>query len=340
MIHFVSAALCLVAALAPYPSQAQSSPLKDLLAGGGSSEQQFLKPDQAFVFAAEPRGDGSIDLRWTIADEYYLYRDKVKVTSSAPGVQLGTPAMPSGKSKYDEYFGDQVVYYGELIANVPVINGGGLAEIPLEVTYQGCADAGLCYPPIRKSAVVRVASAAGAAGGGAAVAAPAPGPPDAAAKVSEQDSLAARIRSGNLFAVIATFFGAGLLLAFTPCVLPMVPILSGIIVGAGRGTPVSRGRAFSLSVAYVLGMALTYTIAGAVFAKAGQQAQAFFQKPWIIVLFAALFVLLALAMFGFYTLQVPAALQSRVAGLSDRQKQGTLLGTAVMGALSSLIVTA
>ena len=120
----------------------------------------------------------------------------------------------------------------------------------------------------------------------------------------------------------------------------MVPILSGIIVGAGRGTPVSRGRAFSLSVAYVLGMALTYTIAGAVFAKAGQQAQAFFQKPWIIVLFAALFVLLALAMFGLYTLQVPAALQSRIAGISDKQKQGTLLGTAVMGALSSLIVTA
>ena len=157
---------------------------------------------------------------------------------------------------------------------------------------------------------------------------------------SEQDLLANRIRSGNLLAVLATFFGAGLLLAFTPCVLPMVPILSGIIVGAGRDRPVSRGRAFSLSVAYVLGMALTYTIAGAVFAAAGQQAQAFFQKPWIIVLFAALFVLLALGMFGVFNLQVPAAFQSRVADMSNRQKQGTLLGTAVMGALSSLIVTA
>ena len=157
---------------------------------------------------------------------------------------------------------------------------------------------------------------------------------------SEQDLLANRIRSGNLLAVLATFFGAGLLLAFTPCVLPMVPILSGIIVGAGRDRPVTRGRAFSLSVAYVLGMALTYTIAGAVFAAAGQQAQAFFQKPWIIVLFAALFVLLALGMFGVFNLQVPAAFQSRVADMSNRQKQGTLLGTAVMGALSSLIVTA
>ncbi len=157
---------------------------------------------------------------------------------------------------------------------------------------------------------------------------------------SEQDLLAEKIRSGNLLAVLATFFGAGLLLAFTPCVLPMVPILSGIIVGAGRDRPVSRGRAFSLSLAYVLGMALTYTIAGAAFAAAGQQAQAFFQKPWIIVLFAALFVLLALGMFGVFKLQVPAALQARSRTSSNRQKQGTLLGTAVMGALSSLIVTA
>jgi thiol:disulfide interchange protein DsbD len=157
---------------------------------------------------------------------------------------------------------------------------------------------------------------------------------------SEQDLLAEKIRSGNLLAVLATFFGAGLLLAFTPCVLPMVPILSGIIVGAGRDKPVSRGRAFSLSFAYVMGMAITYTIAGAVFAAAGQQAQAFFQKPWIIVLFAALFVVLALGMFGVFNLQVPAALQAKLADASNRQKQGTLVGTAVMGALSSLIVTA
>jgi len=164
--------------------------------------------------------------------------------------------------------------------------------------------------------------------------------PAAAPMVSEQDALAERIRSGNLLAVLATFLGAGLLLAFTPCVLPMVPILSGIIVGAGGDRPVSRGRAFSLSLAYVLGMAFTYTVAGAVFAAAGQQAQAFFQKPWIIVLFAGLFVVLALAMFGVFNLQVPAALQARLTDASNRQKQGTLLGTAVMGALSSLIVTA
>jgi thiol:disulfide interchange protein DsbD len=157
---------------------------------------------------------------------------------------------------------------------------------------------------------------------------------------SEQDLLADRIRDGNLLAVLAAFFGFGLLLAFTPCVLPMVPILSGIIVGAGQGRPVSRGRAFSLSLAYVLGMALTYTIAGAVFAAAGQQAQAFFQKPWMIALFAALFVWLALGMFGLFNLQVPSWLQERLSRLSNQQRQGTLVGTAIMGALSSLIVTA
>ncbi len=157
---------------------------------------------------------------------------------------------------------------------------------------------------------------------------------------SEQDLLADKIRDGNLLAVLATFFGFGLLLAFTPCVLPMVPILSGIIVGAGNGKPVPRSRAFALSVAYVLGMALTYTIAGAAFAAAGQQAQAFFQKPWMIALFAALFVWLALGMFGLFNLQVPGWLQERVSRISDKQQQGTLIGTAIMGALSSLIVTA
>jgi thiol:disulfide interchange protein DsbD len=157
---------------------------------------------------------------------------------------------------------------------------------------------------------------------------------------SEQDLLADKIRSGNCSRCWGRFSAAGLLLALTPCVLPMVPILVGHSSWGWRRHPVSRGRAFSLSVAYVLGMALTYTIAGAAFAAAGQQAQAFFQKPWIIVLFAALFVWLALGMFGLFNIQAPAWLQARVASLSNKQQQGTLVGTAVMGALSSLIVTA
>jgi thiol:disulfide interchange protein DsbD len=303
--------------------------LKRLLGQKPAGDGEFLPPDQAFVLSADSSSVDRVTVRFAIADDYYLYRDKFKVSAPTEIAQLGNPALPEGKLKHDEYFGEQVVYYGELVAVVPVSARAGTTELPLEVSYQGCADAGLCYPPITRSITVQLGSATASAG-----------PPAAPPMVSEQDRLAERIRSGNLLAVLATFFGAGLLLAFTPCVLPMVPILSGIIVGAGRGQPVSRGRAFALSVAYVLGMAFTYTVAGAAFAAVGQQAQAFFQKPWIIVLFAALFVWLALGMFGVFNLQVPAALQSRISELSNRQKQGSLLGTAIMGALSSLIVTA
>ena len=156
--------------------------------------------------------------------------------------------------------------------------------------------------------------------------------------VSEQDRLSSLIAGGSLLVVMASFFGFGLLLAFTPCVLPMIPILSGII--AGQGAAATPRRSFLLSLTYVLGMALTYTAAGAAFAAAGQQAQAFFQQPWIIITFAALFVVLALAMFGLFDLKIPAPLETRLAAVSGRQKSGTFVGTAIMGALSALVVTA
>jgi len=320
----------------PDPTAADSGAgkfsLRALLGGGQKSESDFLPVDQAFVLSASSPSRDLVLVRFDIADDYYLYRDKTRITVRTQDAQLGEPRFPRGEVQQDDYFGEQVVYRGELIAEVPVAAVAGASELPIEVSFQGCADAGLCYPPTSRQLTVTLASVAASGAG--------PAGAGAAPLRSETDALADRIRSGNLLAVLATFFGAGLLLAFTPCVLPMIPILSGIIVGAGRGEPVSRGRAFSLSVAYVLGMALTYTVAGAVFAAAGQQAQAVFQKPWILVVFAGLFVLLALAMFGVFNLQVPAALQSRISELSGRQKQGSLLGTAVMGALSSLIVTA
>jgi thiol:disulfide interchange protein DsbD len=319
-------------AAAPPGSKDQGFSLRKLLGGESGTDGGFLPMDRAFVFSASSSSPDRIALRWDVADGYYLYRDKIKVAAVDGAATLGALQLPDGKLHVDEYFGEQVVYYGELVANVPVSAASGTRQLALDVTYMGCADAGLCYPPTTRRIEVQLGAAPPMADAGAS------GPQPV--MQSEQDALADRIRSGNLLAVLATFFGAGLLLAFTPCVLPMVPILSGIIVGAGRDRPVSRGRAFSLSLAYVMGMALTYTIAGAVFAAAGQQAQAFFQKPWIIVLFAGLFVLLALAMFGVFTLQVPAAIQARLADASNQQRQGTLVGTAVMGALSSLIVTA
>ena len=237
--------------------------------------------------------------------------------------------MPDGESKTDEYFGTQQVYHhgfaGMCRWRAPA---GGPLEVPLKVTYQGCATRGTVlsarsprkspsdYPQLpepRDRAARRGFSVH-----------PQRGPQQdplrdprrqvavqAAPFVSEQDRFAALIRSGNLLVMLGGFFLAGLVLAFTPCVLPMVPILSGII--AGQGQNVTTRRAFLLSLTYVLGMSLTYTVAGAVFAAAGKQAQSVFQQPWILALFAALFVALALSMFGAFTLQMPAAIQTRIA---------------------------
>jgi thiol:disulfide interchange protein DsbD len=295
------------------------------LLGPTSNEDQFLPVDQAFVFAASADGADRVRLDWQIAPGYYLYRHRTSVKTATPGFALGEIAMPDGKKKTDEFFGDVEVYYGVLSATVPVTRPAGASTFELAVTYQGCADAGLCYPPVTKTVAIDL---------------PPPGtqPAGTSTMVSEQDRLSSLISGGNLLAIVASFFGFGLLLAFTPCVLPMIPILSGII--AGQGDAATPRRSFLLSVTYVLGMALTYTIAGAAFAAAGQQAQAFFQHPWIIIAFAALFVVLALAMFGLFDLKLPSALETRLAGLSGRQKSGSFTGTAVMGALSALVVTA
>ena len=293
--------------------------------GSGAGGDEFLDPDIAFQLAATADGPDRVKIIWEIAPEYYLYRNRLKVTTASTGVTLGPLALPTGESHTDEYFGEQEVYREELIATLPVARPGGSAlAVPLEVTYQGCADAGLCYPPITKTLNVDLPAGGTITG-------------DSAGFVSRQDWMAGFIRSGNLFLVIGFFFGAGLLLAFTPCVLPMVPILSGIIAGQGAG--VTTRRAFFLSLSYVLGMAFTYTLAGIAAAAAGAQIQAVFQQPWIVTVFALLFILLALSMFGLFTIQMPAVIQTRLADASNRQRAGTFGGVAVMGALSALIVT-
>jgi len=285
------------------------------------AQRDFLPPDDAFRFDAFADGPDRVRLVWQIANGYYLYRSRLAVETTTARTVLGRLQLPPGTQKSDEYFGKQEIYQRELVAELPLARAGDAAsDVLLAVTYQGCAEAGLCYPPIHKSLHVTLPRGAGAG-----------------AFVSEQDRLANLIRSGNLALVLATFFGLGLLLAFTPCVLPMVPILSGII--AGHGSHVTTGRAFALSLVYVLGMAITYTVAGALFAAAGQQVQAVFQQPWIVVLFALLFIALALSMFGLFTLQVPAAIQTRLAQVSNRQRAGSFIGVAVMGALSALIIT-
>jgi thiol:disulfide interchange protein DsbD len=351
---------------------AESKPAANMPSTGGinailgakkaSGEDEFLPPDQAFQVAAVADGPDRVRVEWVIHEGYYLYKSRIKFATTSPQAQLGTASLPTGQTKNDEYFGKQEVYHDELVATVPVTRSGDAIELPLDVTYQGCAEAGLCYPPITQNLKVSLGGSGSGTGGSSAGAATsgdgarAPESADRAAGatkagaasstgagaggyVSEQDRLARLLRDGNLAAVLATFFGIGLLLAFTPCVLPMIPILSGIIVGQGEKVTATRG--FSLAFTYVQGMALTYAAAGAAFVLIFKQApQAFFQQPWIIALFAALFIALAFAMFGAYTLQLPSSLQTKLTGVSNQQRSGTYGGTFVMGALSALVVTA
>jgi thiol:disulfide interchange protein DsbD len=310
-------------------------------------ESEFLPPTEAFRVSTVVSGADQVRVEFLVTPGYYLYRHRLNFALESPEgaaplpATVGTPAIPEGEWKEDEFFGRQQVFHEGFTVSVPVSRApGGVLPATLVVGLQGCADAGLCYPPEKRRLrielpptqgsatastppVAGIESGAGAAGGGF---------------VSEQDRLALLIKDGSLSLVLATFFGLGLLLAFTPCVLPMVPILSGII--AGQGSNVTTARAFSLSLTYVLGMAVMNTLAGVAAAAAGQQIQAMFQQPWIIVLFALLFVALALSMFGLFTLQLPSALQTRLSDVSNQQRAGTFGGVAVMGALSALIVTA
>lgn len=236
--------------------------------------------------------------------------------------------MPAGTEVDDLEYGITEVYYGQLSANLPLSRATPNAQfVELEVGFQGCKTDSICYPP--QTAVLGVDLPQALPGDVSAAGAGAP--------VSEQSRLAALIGSGNLLAVMTVFVGLGLLLSLTPCVLPMVPILSGII--AGQGKDITTLRAFLLSLTYVLGMAITYTLAGVLFAAAGQQVQALLQQPWIIIAVTALFIALAFAMFGSFTLQLPASLQTRINSFSNQQRAGTFIGTAVMGALSALVVT-
>jgi thiol:disulfide interchange protein DsbD len=291
---------------------------------------EFLPPDQAFRLDALGDGTDRVRLNWQIADGYYLYRVRTRVSTASTAAQLGAAQFPAGDVKNDEYFGKQEVYHHGLVVTVPVARAsGGALQLPLQVTYQGCAEAGLCYPPITRTVSVTLAGGNGASAS--------PGAPAVGPGGSSEQSRFAQLLTGNLFLMIGGFYLAGLLLAFTPCVLPMVPILSGIV--AGGGANVTTARAFALSVIYVLGMAFTYTAAGIVGAAMGHEVQALFQQWWVLALFAAVFVAMALSMFGLFTVQMPVALQTRLANVSNRQSAGTFTGVAIMGALSALIVT-
>ncbi len=294
-----------------------------------SATGDLLPVDDAFTMNARFDKPNELTVAWQIAPGYYLYRDKL--TFAAAGrISLGAPTLPPGEPHTDDNFGDVEVLRGYVEIKVPFARASPDAlDVELTAGFQGCKDASICYPPGEQfmSLVLPATSEF-----------PAPPPArDAGGIVSEQDQWLGRIVNGSWWTLLGGFYVAGLLLSFTPCVLPMVPILSSII--AGQGGTVSPQRGFLLSLSYVLGMAATYTAAGAVAALAGNQVQALFQKPWLITLFAGLFVVLALGMFGLFELQMPAAIQTRLANMANRQKAGTFFGTAFIGALTALIVT-
>lgn len=321
---------------------------------GGSGDRTPLPPEQAFVFEAIAASPTSILARWTMPKGYYLYRDKSVVTlADGTGARIGAPQWPQGVPHTDEHFGEVVVYFDQVELPLALARERGEAQtIKVHAEYQGCQDDGICYPVMTREIAVDLPAATAeqlATARASFVAAansespspglrptsPASGRGDSSVDQSEEQVLAANLSSNRLLALLS-FFGFGLLLAFTPCVFPMIPILSGIIAGSGEN--ISTRRAFVLSLVYVLATCVVFTIAGVVAGLAGANLQAAFQKPWILWSFAGIFVLLSLSMFGFYELQLPSSLQTRLADISNKQKGGSLIGVAIMGLLSALIV--
>jgi len=316
---------------------------------GLGAEDELPTAEQAFRFTAEVSAPDRLRLTWEIADGTFLYQEKIRIAvADTPNVALGPyelpkPEIKSDAARPDGTIGDVVVYQHRIDLSLPLLRGApGPTRLKLVVKYQGCAERGICYPPVTR----RVALDLPAATKRTAVTTPqtpVPAtdttPPKATgdgAPFSESDRIAAALAGGNPWATAVLFFGFGLLLAFTPCVFPMIPILAGII--AGQGAAITARKALILSLVYVLAMASTYAVAGVLAGLFGANLQTAFQNPWSLGLFALVFVALALSMFGFYTLQLPSGLQSRLAAVSNRQQSGTLIGVAVMGLLSALIV--
>ncbi|WP_428425824.1 protein-disulfide reductase DsbD [Methylibium sp.] len=311
-----------------------------------AAAEDFLPPEEAFRFDARVLDERAVEISFTIADGYYLYREPFKFVAEDGAVTLEPAQIPPGKIKFDETFQKDVeTYRGRLAIRLPV--SAAPASFRLLVTSQGCADQGLCYPPMQSVAEVRLAGFGGdgsvrvqALGGTfAGLTAPHSTAAAGATRASSGDTgIDGALRSGRFWIVVGVFFVAGLLLSFTPCVLPMLPILSSLIIGK-RGHAVARSRGLLLAGTYSLGMALIYTALGVAAGLAGEGLAAALQNAWVLSGFALLLAVLALSMFGAYELQLPAAWRERFTASSNRLHGGQLAGVFAMGGLSALIVS-
>ena len=295
--------------------------------------EDFLPPEQAFAFSYTAQTDGSVKLHWDIAPGYHLYRDRLGFQAKEPEAIWGAAALPRATDLFDANFGKNMAVYTQPIDVVAVLQQG--RSQGLEVQWQGCADGGLCYPPA--SATVALAEPVSASAPQAPVAASlTPLADSAKGTVPALDDIAATLATGSVLRTMGVFLLAGLLLAFTPCVLPMVPILSSLI--AGQSGPVSRSKGFALALAYSVGMALVYAGFGAAAGLAGEGLAAALQNPWVLGGFALMLSAMAMSMFGFYELQVPGFIQTRASEVSNRFQGGSYVGVFLMGGVSALVV--
>ncbi len=293
--------------------------------GNNSEEEEFLTAEEAFQLTTTANPPDQIKLYWNIAEGYYLYRHRITIKSSNDNTVVSEFELPKGKEKYDEFFGDVEIFENSL--DVPVNVTSSTGTVNIAVGYQGCAHAGLCYPPVTKNISVNLPASSDAVASSA-----------TQTSVSEQDSLLNDLKTASPIYAILLSLGFGLLVAFTACMYPMIPILSSLIMG--QGEKLTTFKAFSLSLSYTQGIALTFGILGAIMAVVGEALgiQGSLQTPWILIPSALLFIGLAMSMFGFYEIQVPSGLQSKLNEKSNQQKGGSLLGVGLMGVLSALIV--
>jgi thiol:disulfide interchange protein DsbD len=286
----------------------------------GKKADELLEPEKAFRFSARAAA-GEVEVRFAIADGYYMYRDKFRfAVEGNPQVRLGAPQFPTGARHKDEFFGETETYRKQVAIRIPVQGEG---RLDLKVVSQGCADIGVCYVPMESQASL-VLTAAGAA-------------ERPRFSIFASDLEIASLFEGNAALVLAGFFLFGVLLTFTPCVLPMIPILSAII--AGEGKTLNKARAAALSLSYVLGMAVAYAAAGVAAAYSGSLIAAALQNAWVLGAFALVFVALALSMFGFYELRLPGFLHQRLHSAHSRLRGGQIASVAAMGVLSAVVVS-
>lgn len=332
-----------------FPSNAERSSLISGVAE--EAEEEFLQASEAFQLSSESNGK-QLTFHWHIADGYYLYQHRFDIEVISPeSAQLGELSFSKeGKHKQDPNFGEVVAYYHGVSASVPIISAPS-NQLQVKVRYQGCADKGLCYIPQYQTLDFIVSptnaslpppeakhqASASANNLNNATETKAAGAGTFVADENSATGLAAILAESSLITIIGLFFVLGLGLTFTPCVLPMIPILTGIIVGQGQQA--TRLHSFTLSTIYVIGMALTYAIAGVAAGVSGAKLQLYMQTPIVLYGFASIFVILSLSMFGFYELQLPSAIQNKLNDFSQKQKGGTYAGVAIMGILSALVVS-